>query len=101
MPNVIWKYELGAGVTELEMPRDAKILHVAQQHGGICMWAEVDQYAARETRKFVVIGTGHDFATAGKNAMQYLGTALLAEGTLVLHAYEMFPKVVALQQGRA
>ena len=66
---------------------DAKPVHVALQHGQVAMWFEVDAdpypYSVT-TRRFMLVGTGHDIPIGGR----WCGTVLPNEN-LVLHVYEI------------
>ena len=72
---------------DLEVPRGAKPLHVAAQHGELCLWAQVPVTAlpSRHTLALAIHGTGHPFEHSGK----YLGTGLLQGGQLVLHVFHL------------
>jgi hypothetical protein len=60
MSIVVYKYPITIGRTDLNLPVEAKIVHVGLDPSGApCLWAEVDPYSDRERRTFVIIGTGH------------------------------------------
>lgn len=80
----IWKFVL-EGNCEAEMPVGAKILTAREQRNNICVWAEVNPQAAKETRHFEVYGTGHAMPEGNR---RYLGTAHLSGGTFVFHVFE-------------
>ena len=84
--EVVYKYELPAGPSQLWLPKNAVILHVHEQRNGVCLWVRrpVDAEDA-ERRKFWVVGTGHVLPAQD---LRYHGTAHLAGGTLVLHVFE-------------
>lgn len=88
MSKTIWKYELEPSTT-LEMPVGAKILHVHEQNDVMCLWALVDTEAPLEVRTFSVYGTGHPMHN---HPMEYIGTAHLSGGSLVLHVFEDGPR---------
>ncbi len=79
----IWKFQLD-GTHELDMPEEAKILTVGNQHHHITLWAEVDPGAVPETRRFRVYGTGHPFEAS--ESLVYLGT--VQEPPFVWHVFE-------------
>lgn len=84
----VWKFALQlADLQSISMPSGAKILHVADQHGVVCMWALVDPSADRVTRTFTVIGTGHIAPSSG----EYIGSALAHGGALTWHVFEEVP----------
>ena len=75
--NKIYKYPLEMTATQIiRMPCGTEILHVAEQHGMLCLWAVVDP--AAELRDYVIqiVGNGHPFQ---RNNKQHLGTVLMGE----------------------
>jgi len=94
----IWKYILKP-TCEIEMPTGAQILSVHAQPNKappfkldgeeICIWAKVEPANPKETRKFVVFGTGHPVPC--ELHMQFLGTALLHGGLFTYHVFEVLP----------
>ena len=86
--KAIWKFGLSESCT-VEMPKGARILTVREQGNDVALWVEVDPKAPREKREFRLFGTG--FELPGNKLMNYLGTAMLMGGSLVLHAYEILP----------
>jgi hypothetical protein len=87
MSRVVFKYPLPAlgVVQEITMDAEAKLLHIAEQGGTICMWAEVTMPRATAVRRFIVVGTGHPFDFSGT----YVGTVLVMGGAFVWHVYEV------------
>lgn len=86
MNRTIWKF--GIPIEDsfmIEMPRNAHVLTVATQQDGPQMWAYVDPKAARELRRFLLVGTGHDIDVG---AGRYIGTFQMQQGTLVFHVFE-------------
>jgi len=63
---IVHKYTLpnpspfGSVVHELEMPMDAWILQIQEQHGQIAFWVIVDPEKEKETRRFLIQGTGQE-----------------------------------------
>ncbi len=80
----VWKFALHP-FASLSMPVGAKALSVHAQNNEICLWAEVDTDAEKESRKFVVVGTGHPVPV---EAGAFIGSALLNGGELVFHVFE-------------
>ena len=78
----VYKYQLGAGPTVIDMPRGAKALHVAMQGGALMLWALVDLDEPKESRTFDVYGTGN----ATPLDRRYVGTVL--NGQWVWHVFE-------------
>jgi hypothetical protein len=68
------------------MPLSAKLLHVHNQRGEICLWALVNP-EDREVgaRRFRVAGTGHPISQ-GEN-LDYIGTVHMDGGRLVFHVF--------------
>ncbi len=88
--KTIWKFDVPIeGIFEIEMPINAKILHVGVQSGKPEIWAQVDTAEKRDKRHFVMFGTGHEMDKVVENLdLQYLGSFLIAEDTLVFHLFE-------------
>lgn len=83
--KVIWKTILEAVDNQLiTLPKDAKFLHIHEQHEQICLWFECDSNITTEQRQIRIVGTGHNAPNG-----QYLGTGFLMDGQLVLHVYEI------------
>lgn len=86
MPKSIYKYPLPIeDRPELWMPRGARVLSIQEQHGKLYVWAEIDEDAPREERRFYVFGTGH---RVGGGPMRFLATVQMAGGRFVWHIYE-------------
>jgi hypothetical protein len=73
----VWKFQLDlmwdaddGGVVGVDMPVDARVLHVHAQGNDICLWAHVSPDAPLVTRHFTVTGTGHPTPRG-----EYVGTA--------------------------
>lgn len=92
MNQTIWKFRVPmAGPTTIDLPVGARILCVQAQHEGaedvdIEVWALVDPEAARERRRFLIVGTGQLF---DPTRLIYLGTTQHLRGTLVFHTFEV------------
>lgn len=68
----VWKFTLKYdGKQTLEMPEGARIIECAMQHGVPTIWAMVHPTAKTETRRFLFVGTGHDFDARG---VTHIGT---------------------------
>lgn len=81
----IWKFVLKPE-TEIDMPKKAKLLSVADQYGNVCLWVEVDTIWENEKRSFVFFGTGHTIPI--DLDLAFIGTVLLMDDSLVLHVFE-------------
>lgn len=85
--NAVWKYELSLRQEQrIEMPVGAKILHVAEQHGILCLWALVAPGANRVNRRLMIAGTGH--LTVPQDEWTHVGTALCDGGEFVWHVFD-------------
>ena len=67
-----------------QMPVGAEVIHVAEQHGRLCLWASVDPTLTLEERRFRIAGTGHHIRGA---IGSHIGSVLLAGGDLVFHVF--------------
>jgi hypothetical protein len=83
--KTIWKWTLGES-TVIEMPRDAKILTVQEQHGRPQLWALVDTDAPKVHRVFNIHRTGEPMPIEPGH---YIGTFQLDNGACVFHVFEM------------
>lgn len=90
MSDTIWKFPLRDVVNEVSLPKGAHILHVAEQHRQITMWARVDPAASTEVRTLAVVGTG---TPVPDGHVMFVGSVLAAEGAFVFHVFEMFPQI--------
>lgn len=79
--KTIYKYEVK---DKVELPKGANILSVQIKEDVIFLWAEVDTEVCFESRRFLIVGTGHRFPT-GK--LKYIGT-VQQYGIYVWHIYE-------------
>jgi len=86
----IFKYEilLAADYLVLEMPKGAEILTVQEQYGKPQLWALVDPDAKKESRYFLLRGTGHPIRYAPGADYKYINSFQLDEGALVFHLFE-------------
>lgn len=87
MIKTIYKYPLRIQDTPqaVLMPFEAKVLHVADQAGTICLWALVNANTP-EPRFFRVYGTGHPIT---EQWHQYVGSVQQLGGALVWHVFEV------------
>lgn len=87
MVATIWKFPLKmvADWQIVPMPKDAQIVHVADQRGMICVWAVVDPTASeQENRVLMICGTGGDCPSVSQGV--HLGSTF--QGELVFHIFE-------------
>lgn len=60
--RTIYKYHLEIlDLQVLSLPDDARILHVADQRGQLCVWCDVSDDAPLVECEFRIVGTGHPF----------------------------------------
>lgn len=94
MSQTIYKYEVPVDdeVHELRLlDGDEPIVHVGQQHndvGRVFVWAFADAdpyWGTYETRRFIVVGTGHPIRHGVK---KHIGTVQV--GPLVWHLLEVY-----------
>ena len=79
--NTIWKYTITGNGTH-RIPKGAKVIHVGNQNGYICIWCEVDTgVKVFEKRDFKIFGTGR------KVEGKHCGTVIM--GDYVWHVYEV------------
>lgn len=84
MSRAIWKFTLEPwSQTGVRMPAGSRLIHAHEQHGEVCVWAEVDPDAASVIRSIVAVPTG---GYPGDRA--YVGTAHLTNTGLVFHVYD-------------
>ena len=86
--KTVWKFPLDVADTQLvEMPANAHILTVQEQHGMVCLWALVNPAMPPEGRKILIAGTGHERQDLDA-LVNYISTFQLAGGALVFHVFE-------------
>jgi hypothetical protein len=84
--KTVFKYTLDLTDDQIvQMPAGSTALHVKEQNGELCIWALVDPDKPTCSRRFFVHGTGH---TLHPGALDYIGTAHLHNGGIVLHVFE-------------
>lgn len=89
MNQVIYKYKLGFGVTNLELPYESKILCAMSQGENVCIWAQHtndvnESSILKKVYTFFVIPTGSDFTSEGKI---YLNSVKMLNDKIILHIY--------------
>jgi hypothetical protein len=64
MSQVIWKAQVNADPTHINMPKGATVVHAGLDPAeDSCIWFVCDPDADTEVRYFTVVGTGHKFAS--------------------------------------
>ena len=83
--SAVWKFLLTPG-QPLVTPGYARILHVGEQRGRLMAWVLVHDPAAPPVERYLlIVGTGHILPSEER---PYIGTAILADGDLVLHVFD-------------
>lgn len=81
----IFKYQIGLGLSEVSMPKGARILSLKTQRGRPCIWALVDPQAPVVQRRLAVYGTGFDVpAEPGR----FVDTFLMEHDNFVFHLFD-------------
>lgn len=81
--RTIWKVILDqTDIQTIEVRKGAKFLCIREQYGQVCLWFSCDPGMAKDKWRIAIAGTGHNEPVG-----DYLGTAFLLEGQLVLHVY--------------
>lgn len=96
--RAVWKYPLGnweTGMYSAEMPFGAEVLDLQTQDGMPTMWALVNPDAVKEQRHFIIVGTGHIYASpshsgAALSSEGFVGTFQQMDGALVFHVFEVY-----------
>ena len=83
---VRYKYELDAGIAELQIPKGAKDFTVAIQHEGIFLWATIDKNVEMETKRFLVLDTGREFL---HETTSFIGMVMTPDHNYVFHVFEL------------
>lgn len=84
----VWKWPVPIiDVFEIDMPKGARILSVQVQRGEPQVWGLVDPSAPKETRTFVLLGTGNVHASRLIVDCDYVGTFQIEGGALVFHLF--------------
>jgi hypothetical protein len=87
-PPTIWKFKLDPFIPHVRMPQGAKLLHVHEQKGQVCVWAECDPMKPTALRHLEIVPTGNPLPQGGT----YIGSAHVASMTmgmmLVFHVYD-------------
>lgn len=91
MKKTVYKYAVGDGPFELEMPKGAQILSVHTQKGVPQLWALVNPDAPKVTRRFLLCGTGHTLEKDSHDRWDFIGTFLVHGDSLVFHLFEIHP----------
>ncbi|AUR81602.1 hypothetical protein NVP1009O_35 [Vibrio phage 1.009.O._10N.261.51.C9] len=83
--RTVFKYPLTGETSHVFMPHDAKVLHVAEQDGVPCVWAEVNPSSTEDHVKFHTVGTGRPLPEA---PAEHVGSLMMHGGATVLHVYK-------------
>lgn len=88
MSRRIYRYALSEGVSEIKMPKGAKILHAGFQSARkeFSVWAAVEPDKKLETRWFHVYPTG--VLLPAEKHMRFIASTILPDGFHVFHIFE-------------
>ena len=90
--QTIYKYEVGLGDTNVQIPKGGVVLSAQEQGETICIWVQLDDSNPVEGRVFEVFGTGHPISNGERI---FIGTIQLMGGLLIFHVFEkVFDKIV-------
>lgn len=82
--QTIWKTVLeSTDVQTITIPKEHEFLGVHEQDNKVCLWYRCNTSSAPEDVIITIVGTGLDATLAGN----YIGTAYLWHGSLVLHVF--------------
>jgi hypothetical protein len=85
--KTIYKYALQKqGKNIVEMPRNARILHVGTQSDHPYVWALIDTDNPMEDRYFWIIGTGYEMPVTLSD-LRHIGTFITRDGSFVGHVF--------------
>lgn len=73
------------GIHTVLMPLTFEMLHCDYQHGKVAFWYRCAENPPMEERVLAFVGTGG--AAPGPDEAEHIGTVLLHNGSLVLHAF--------------
>lgn len=83
----IWKFEVGPRFSDVEMPRDARVLSAQVQHGKLCVWALVNPENTKVKRQFLVLGTGHPAGAVETLNLIFVDTVQMDGGAYIFHVF--------------
>jgi len=84
--RTVYKYPLElADVQDVRLPRASEILHVAEQHGSLFLWAWVNTSEPHESVTIAICGTGHP--TPEPHEARHIGSVVMTGGHLVWHVF--------------
>ncbi len=84
----VFKYNLQPNGL-VRLPKGAQILHIAEQHMNIQLWALVtdpDPDCIIEEVQLHIFGTGHEIPNP--DSLEYFQTFIMAQGNLVFHVFK-------------
>lgn len=93
MNTTVWKFVLKPiGIQTIQLPKDSRILHVAQQYNEVYLWAmftyeDHEDEIEYQPRRIRIYGTCDDIP--GITSQEHIATVILNEGDLVLHVFEV------------
>ena len=86
--RTIWKFELPIeDEVSIDMPEGAEIIHIGNQRGRLCIWADVLTDVLSCKRNFIIVGTSDEIARKFKY-LKHIGTVFFENGDIVFHVFE-------------
>lgn len=83
----VFKYGVECADTfTIELPKNASILSLQIQNYMPYIWVLVNEEMPMETRRFRLVGTGHDIK---ERIIEFIGTFQMQDGKLVFHLFEI------------
>ena len=89
--KVIHKFTIDSQLLTLDIPKEAEILAVQEQHGSGQIWILLDPEAPTISRSFVIAMTGQPLGDTAVGKNNYIDTFQLKTKGLVLHLFEVTP----------
>ncbi len=99
MAEIIHKYPIpDSGVTEIDLPGSATVLHFDDQRGMLTIWVRLDAEAPKIRWTFHLLATG---APLPERILEHIGTALHSEGDEVWHLFREHANYIPVRSSRA
>lgn len=91
--KTVYRYEINQAINDVNLPVGAKILSVGVAENGISsnvisLWALVDTEVGKETRRFLVFGTGADMSETETYNLEFVGT-IRKSNAYAFHIFEV------------
>jgi len=83
----IYKYPIGLGMTDVEIPFGAKVISAKLQHGHPCVWAIIENDNTEELRTFGCYATGEEFDLHPRTV--FIDTISDPGNSFIFHVFEI------------